>query len=222
MPNNVKVAPSILAADFIRLGEQIAAAEAAGADQIHVDIMDGHFVPNLSMGPAVVQAVRRVTQLPLDVHLMVTQPDHFLEPFSRAGANALTFHVEIAENATRTIDAIHHLGLRAGIAVKPSSALEPVEVLLPALDIVLVMTVEPGFGGQKFLDVSVDRVARIRADLDRIGSNADLSVDGGIDRETASRVVRAGATVLIAGSAIFRGEDGIGASLRGLRDAAAG
>jgi ribulose-phosphate 3-epimerase len=219
---NVKIAPSILAADFARLGEQIAAVETAGADQIHIDIMDGHFVPNLTMGPAVVEAVRRVTKLPLDVHLMVDQPDLFIEPFAKAGANALTFHIEIAQNAPQIIDDIHRLGLRAGIALRPSTDVERLTSVLPLVDIVLVMTVEPGFGGQGFLDVSPARIAQTRANLDAGKSSADLSVDGGIDQKTAGLVVRSGATVLVAGTSVFRGAGGIAASLRGLRDAVRG
>lgn len=216
----IRIAPSILAADFARLGEQIAAAETAGADQIHIDIMDGHFVPNLSMGPAVVEAVRRVTRLPLDIHLMINQPDMFIEPFAKAGADALTFHIEVAQDGAQTIEKIHRLGLRAGIAIKPSTDIDSVVSLLPLLDIVLVMTVEPGFGGQVFLEASPSRVARVRASLDAIQSSADLTVDGGIDLRTASMTVKAGATVLVAGTSIFRGADDIGTALRGLRDAA--
>lgn len=217
----IKIAPSILAADFTRLGEQVATAEAAGADQIHIDIMDGHFVPNLSMGPFVVEAVRRVTALPLDVHLMIDNPDQFIEPFAKAGANALTFHIETAKNAQKTIEAIHALGLRAGLAIKPSTPLDSLIGLLPLVDIVLVMTVEPGFGGQGYIATSPERITQVRASLDAIHSQADLSVDGGIERHTAAQSVRAGANVLVAGTSIFRAAEGIEAALRGMRGAAA-
>ncbi len=220
MSPKVKIAPSILAADFTKLGEQIAAAEDAGADEIHVDVMDGHFVPNLSMGPAVVEAVRRATRLPIDVHLMVTQPEMFIEPFAKVGANSLSFHVELDVNALNLIDRIRGLGLRAGMAIRPSTDVAALDHMLPALDIVLMMTVEPGFGGQGFMDSSVRRIAQVRAALDRVGSKADLAVDGGIDPHTAVEVVGAGATVLVAGTAIFRSPSGIQASVRGLRDAA--
>jgi ribulose-phosphate 3-epimerase len=216
----IKIAPSILAADFARLGDQIRAAAAAGADQIHIDIMDGHFVPNLSMGPAVVQAVRHVTELPFDVHLMIDNPEMFIDPFARAGANSLNFHIEVASDAPKTIDAIHAAGLHAGIAIRPSTDLATLANIYPLVDIVLVMTVEPGFGGQHFLEVSPARIAEVRSKLDAISSKADITVDGGIDASTAGVSIRSGATVLVAGTSVFRAQDGIKSAVQRLRDAA--
>jgi len=219
MSRNVKIAPSILAADFARLGDEIRAAEAAGADLIHVDVMDGNFVPNITMGPVVVKSIRPVTDLPLDVHLMIAEPDRYLEDFAKAGADALTFHVEATPHLHRTVQLIHNLGLKAGVAINPGTPASALEAILPFVDIVLVMTVNPGFGGQTFIEQSVGKIARVRAMLDEIGSPANLLVDGGIDENTAGRVVAAGADTLIAGSSVF-GRGDVGAAIRALKDAA--
>ncbi|HQE19022.1 MAG TPA: ribulose-phosphate 3-epimerase [Aggregatilineales bacterium] len=219
MSRNVKIAPSILAADFARLGDEIRAAEAAGADLIHVDVMDGNFVPNITMGPVVVKSIRPVTDLPLDVHLMIAEPDRYLEDFAKAGADALTFHVEATPHLHRTVQLIHNLGLKAGVAINPGTPASALEAILPFVDIVLVMTVNPGFGGQTFIEQSVGKIARVSAMLDEIGSPANLLVDGGIDANTAGRVVAAGADTLIAGSSVF-GRGDVGAAIRALKDAA--
>lgn len=219
MSRNVKIAPSILAADFARLGDEIRAAEAAGADLIHVDVMDGNFVPNITMGPVVVKSIRPVTDLPLDVHLMIAEPEHFLEDFAAAGADALTFHVEATPHLHRTVQLIHNLGLKAGVALNPGTPAGALEAILPFVDIVLLMTVNPGFGGQTFIEQSVRKIAKVRAMLDEIEFPASLLVDGGIDPSTTGRVVAAGADTLIAGSSVF-GRGDVGAAIRALKDAA--
>ncbi|MGC8827999.1 MAG: ribulose-phosphate 3-epimerase, partial [Anaerolineae bacterium] len=191
----IKIAPSILSADFARLGEQVAEAEAAGADYIHVDVMDGHFVPNLTIGPVVVQALRRVTRLPLDVHLMVEKPESLLEPFAQAGADILTVHVETCPHLHRTLQQIHSLGVRAGVSLNPSTPLVALEEILADVDLVLVMSVNPGFGGQSFIERSVGRIRRLRQMMTEQRVRAELSVDGGIHPGTAEQVVRVGANV---------------------------
>ena len=200
---SVRLAPSILSADFAALGAQVASAERGGADQIHLDVMDGHFVPNLTIGPAVVAAVRRVTQLPLDVHLMVTDPDRFLDAFAEAGARMMTVHVEVLPHLNRTIQAIKRLGCLAGVALNPSTPLSAIEEVAGEVDVVLVMSVNPGFGGQAFIPQTESKIARVRQLLTRAGSQADIEVDGGIDHGNIGRVVAAGATVLVAGASIF-------------------
>jgi ribulose-phosphate 3-epimerase len=215
----IKIAPSILAADLSRLGEQVAEAEAGGADYIHIDVMDGHFVPNITLGPVVVEAVRRATRLPLHVHLMIESPERYLAEFRAAGADHLTVHVETCPHLHRTVQQIKELGCGAGVTLNPATPLVTLEEILPYVDLVLVMTVNPGFGGQSFIERSVPKIRRLRAMLDSISSRAELEVDGGIDLETAPRVVKAGATVLVAGSAIFKAEAGVGAALARLRQA---
>jgi ribulose-phosphate 3-epimerase len=200
----IKIAASILAADFCRLGEQVAAAEAAGVDAIHCDVMDGRFVPNLTIGPLVVEAVRRATSLPIDVHLMIEQPERYLEPFARAGASSLTVHVETCAHLHRTVEQIRELGVRAGVTLNPATPLATLEEILAYVDVVLVMTVNPGFGGQSFIESMCAKVERLRAMAASQGCEVDVEVDGGINGHTAGRVVRAGANVLVAGSAIFR------------------
>ena len=204
---SVRLAPSILSADFASLGAQVAAAERGGADQIHLDVMDGHFVPNLTIGPAVVGAVRRVTQLPLDVHLMVTDPDRFLDAFAEAGASILTVHAEVLPHLSRTLQAIKRLGCRAGVALNPSTPLTAIEEVAGDVDVVLVMSVNPGFGGQAFLPHSESKIARVRQLLRRVGRDADIEVDGGIDQGNIGRVVAAGATMIVAGASIFGTKD---------------
>lgn len=213
----IKIAPSILSSDFSRLGEQVQEAEAAGADWIHVDVMDGHFVPNLTIGPPVVRALRSVTDLPLDAHLMMEGPERYLEEFARAGVNTLTVHVETCPHLHRTIQQIHELGLVAGVTLNPATPLSSLVEILPYVDLVLIMSVNPGFGGQSYIPTSTSRIARLREMLDAIDSKAELEVDGGINAETVETVVEAGATVLVAGSAIFNAKASIGANIRQLQ-----
>ena len=220
----VRLAPSILSADFASLGAQVAAAQRGGADLIHVDVMDGHFVPNLTMGPAVVAAVRRVTTLPLDVHLMVTDPDRFLDAFAEAGASILTVHAEVLPHLSRTIQAIKQLGCLAGVALNPSTPLSAIEEVAGEVDLVLVMSVNPGFGGQSFLPNSESKIARVRQLLTGARSDADIEVDGGIDPGNVGLVVAAGATMIVAGASIFGTKDPESAArmLKGLALEAAG
>ncbi len=215
----LKIAPSILSADFAELGRQVSEAEAAGADYIHVDVMDGHYVPNITVGPLIVRAVRRVTSLPLDVHLMIEAPERYLESFCAAGATGLTVHVETCPHLHRTVQQIKELGCRAGVTLNPSTPVVALEEILPYVDLVLVMTVNPGFGGQSFIERTLPKIARVRALLDSLGSAAELEVDGGIDSRTAPLVVEAGADVLVAGSAIFDSADGIAGAIASLRAA---
>lgn len=215
----VKIAPSILSADFARLGHQVSEAEAAGADYIHVDVMDGHFVPNITVGPLVVKAVRSVTALPLDVHLMIEKPDRYLEGFCAAGADILTVHVETCPHLHRTVQQIKELGCWAGVTLNPSTPVVALEEILAYVDLVLVMTVNPGYGGQSFIEGTLSKIERVRAMLDRLGSTAELEVDGGIDPRTTPSVVRAGADVLVAGSAVFSSTEGIAGAVARLRAA---
>jgi ribulose-phosphate 3-epimerase len=204
---SVRIAPSILSADFAALGDQIAAAERGGADLIHVDIMDGHFVPNLTIGPPVVQSISRVAKVPLDVHLMIEEPDRYLEAFVRAGAAMISVHVEALPHLHRTIQAIQQLGAKAGVALNPSTPVVALEEIAGDIDHVLVMSVNPGFGGQTFIPRSESKIKAVRALLDRQGNAAPIEVDGGIDRTNAARIVEAGAAILVAGSAIFGASD---------------
>ena len=201
----VRLAPSILSADFAHLADEVAAVERAGADQIHLDVMDGHFVPNLTMGPAVVAAVRRVTTLPLDVHLMVTDPDRYLEAFAKAGAAILTVHAEVLPHLHRTLQVIRDLGCRAGVALNPSTPVSAIAEVAGHVDVVLVMSVNPGFGGQAFIPGSESKISRVRAWLRETGQTADIEVDGGIDETTIGRVVAAGATMIVAGHSVYGG-----------------
>ena len=213
----VKLAPSILAADFARLGQQVAEAEQGGADRIHVDVMDGHFVPNLSMGPAIVQSLRRVTHLPLEIHLMISDPDFFLGEFAAAGSDSFLVHWEGNDNLHRTVQRIKTLGKRAAVAINPATPSVVLEEIIQDLDQVLVMTVNPGFGHQQFLRTTLPKIERVRELIDRLKPGCDVEVDGGIDATTAPLVVRAGATVLVAGSAIFGDRDGVATAMERLR-----
>ena len=199
----VRIAPSILSADFAALGDAVAAAERGGADLIHVDVMDGHFVPNLSMGPPVVRSLNKIAKIPLDVHLMIEEPDRYLEAFVRAGAAMITVHVEVLPHLHRTLQAIKELGAKAGVALNPSTPVVALEEIAGDVDHVLVMSVNPGFGGQTFIPRSESKIQAVRALLDRQGSRAAIEVDGGIDSTNAARVVQAGAAILVAGNSIF-------------------
>ena len=218
--HQIKIAPSILSADFARLGEQVAEAEAAGADYIHVDVMDGHFVPNLTIGPLIVEALRPRTRLPLDVHLMVEEPDRLIADFAKAGANILTVHAEATPHLHRTVQAIKELNVKAGVSLNPSTSVSAIEELLPFLDLILVMSVNPGFGGQSFISHVLPKIARLRKMLDEGGYSAELEVDGGVNEKTAASVVQAGARVLVAGSAIYNKRESVQAAVARLKHAA--
>jgi len=205
VPQPVRIAPSILSADFARLGEEIAAIDAAGADWIHVDVMDGHFVPNLTIGPAVVKALRKTTAKPFDVHLMISPVDPFLDDFAEAGADTITVHQEAGPHLHRTIQRIRALGKRAGVSLNPATPAKMLDYVIDEIDLVLVMSVNPGFGGQAFIESQLRKIEAVRKMIDQSGRAIDLEVDGGIDRETAGRAIDAGADVLVAGTAVFRG-----------------
>ena len=218
----IKIAPSILSADFARLGEQAAAAERAGADYLHVDVMDGHFVPNLTIGPIVVKALRPHVKIPLDVHLMVTNPDAVAPEFAAAGADIITIHAEATHHLHRSVQAIKALGVKAGVSINPSTSLAAIEEMLPYLDLILVMTVNPGFGGQTFIQSVLPKIARLRRMLDDGGYPAELEVDGGVNAQTAPAVVQAGGRVLVAGSAIYNSKESVADALARLRQSVAG
>jgi ribulose-phosphate 3-epimerase len=215
----VKLAPSILAADFARLGDQVAEAERAGADRIHVDVMDGHFVPNLSMGAEVVSSLRKVTRLPLETHLMILNPDFFLGEFAQAGADSFLVHWEGNNDLSRTVQRIKALGKSVGVAINPATSAAVLEEIMPDLDQVLIMTVNPGFGHQHFLATTLPKIRRAREMIDQMKPGCGLEVDGGIDATTAPRAVAAGADVLVAGSAIFNDSESVTAAMRRLRAA---
>jgi ribulose-phosphate 3-epimerase len=204
---SVLIAPSILSADFARLGDGIAAVERGGADLIHVDVMDGHFVPNITIGPPVVQAIRRVATVPLDVHLMITDPDRYIEAFAKAGASMISVHVEVLPHLHRTVHAIKALGAKAGVVLNPSTPVGTLEDIAADVDFVLIMSVNPGFGGQTFIARSESKVRDARRLLDAAGNQAPVEIDGGIDGNTVGRVITAGARILVAGSAIFNTPD---------------
>jgi ribulose-phosphate 3-epimerase len=218
----IKIAPSILSADFARLGQQLAETEAAGADYIHVDVMDGHFVPNITIGPLIVEATRRSTRLPLDVHLMIEAPERYIETFAKAGADILTVHVETCPHLHRTLQQIKATGRRAGVSLNPATPVSAVEDVVEDLDLLLIMTVNPGFGGQTFIERGLRKVRQARALLDQRGAGAELEVDGGINAAWAKPVAAAGGNVLVAGSAVYGASDGIAAAIARLRAAAMG
>jgi ribulose-phosphate 3-epimerase len=203
----IRIAPSILSADFGRLAEEVARVEAAGADWIHLDVMDGRFVPNITIGPAVVRAVRKVTKLPLDVHLMIVEPDRYVGAFAEAGADTITVHVEASTHLHRTVQMIHAAGKRAGVTLNPATSEDSLRYIIDVVDLILVMSVNPGFGGQSFLDLVVPKVRAIRKLIDASGRAVDLEIDGGIDEHTAGRAAEAGARVFVAGNAVFSRPD---------------
>ena len=214
-----KIAPSILSADFCRLGDEIRAVEAAGADYIHIDVMDGHFVPNITIGPPVVAAVRKVTALPLDVHLMIANPDRYIADFAAAGADIIVVHAEASAHLHRSIQLIKSLGKRAGVSLNPATPLNCLEYVLADLDLVLLMTVNPGFGGQSFIEECLPKIRSLRAMLDKRGLEAELEVDGGVKIDNIARIAHAGADVFVAGSAVF-GNDDYAATIKALKQKA--
>ncbi len=216
---SLMIAPSILSADFSRLGEEIRAVEKAGADVIHVDVMDGHFVPNITIGPLVVRAVREITALPVDVHLMISEPDRYLQAFSDAGADWITVHVEACTHLHRTLGFIKDLGKKAGAVLNPATSLATLDYVLEEVDLVMLMSVNPGFGGQSFIESTLDKIRRLRQLLDKVNPNAGIEVDGGISPETIGRVAAAGANIFVAGSAIY-GQQDYGEVIRTLKERA--
>ena len=218
---SVQIAPSILSADFTELGRAVRAAERGGADAIHVDVMDGHFVPNLSIGPPVISSIKRTARVPLDVHLMIEDPYRYLEAFAKAGANTLSIHVEAQPNLSQALTSIKKLGLLAGVALNPSTPITALETVASEVDVVLVMSVNPGFGGQRFIPSSIEKVRTMRALLESVGNPASIAVDGGVDLTNAGELVAAGANILVAGSAIF-GQDDPTKATRALRAATDG
>jgi len=213
----VLIAPSILSADFGRLAEEVRAVEAAGADWIHVDVMDGRFVPNITIGPLVVEAVRKVTKLPVDVHLMIVEPEKYVDAFAKAGADVISVHAEVSPHLHRTLQAIRAAGAKPAVALNPSTGLEAVEYVIGDCAMVLVMTVNPGFGGQKYLDACTEKVRRLRAMADARGLALDIQVDGGVKPDTVAVPAGAGANVFVAGTAVFGAKD-YAAAIRGIRE----
>jgi ribulose-phosphate 3-epimerase len=219
MMRKIKVAPSILSADFARLGEEIKAVEAAGADLIHVDVMDGHFVPNITIGPLIVEAARRSTTLPLDVHLMITNPELYVADFAKAGADYITVHAETAFHLNRLIQSIkEHKGVKAAVSLNPATPLTALDYVLADLDMVLIMSVNPGFGGQAFIPSALDKIAKLRQRIDDLGLSVEIEVDGGVKPGNAAEIARAGADILVAGSAVFGAKD-YAAAIQGIRGA---
>ena len=217
MTKKIKIAPSILSADFSRLGEEIKAVEGAGADIIHIDVMDGHFVPNITIGALMVDAARRCTTLPLDVHLMITNPEHYIDDFAKAGADYIAVHVETGYHLNRLVQAIRgHTGVKAAVALNPATPLSSLDYILPELDMVVIMSVNPGFGGQSFISSALGKIQQLRRRIDGLGLKIEIEVDGGVKPENAAQVADAGADILVAGSAVF-GKKDYAAAIRGIR-----
>ena len=215
--NQIKISPSILSADFARLADQVSEAEEAGVDYIHVDVMDGHFVPNITIGPLVVKALRPITKLPLDVHLMIENPDFYLEDFRKAGADIITVHQEATPHLHRTIQQIHDLGIKAGVSINPSTSVRTLDEIISDVDLILVMSVNPGFGGQSYIHSCTNKIRKVREMLDDRGVSADLEVDGGVNVDTVNEVISAGANAFVAGSAIFNDKNSVAENVSALR-----
>ena len=215
--NQIKISPSILSADFARLADQVCEAEEAGVDYIHVDVMDGHFVPNITIGPLVVKALRPITKLPLDVHLMIENPDFYIEDFSKAGADIITVHQEATPHLHRTIQKIHDLGIKAGVSINPSTSVRTLDEIICDVDLILVMSVNPGFGGQSYIHSCTNKIRKVREMLDDRGVSADLEVDGGVNVDTVNEVISAGANAFVAGSAIFNDKNSVAENVSALR-----
>ena len=215
--NQIKISPSILSADFTRLADQVREAEEAGVDYIHVDVMDGHFVPNITIGPLVVKALRPITKLPLDVHLMIENPEFYIEDFSKAGADIITVHQEATPHLHRTIQKIHDLGIKAGVSINPSTSVRTLDEIICDVDLILVMSVNPGFGGQSYIHSCTNKIRKVREMLDDRGVSADLEVDGGVNVDTVNEVISAGANAFVAGSAIFNDKNSVAENVSALR-----
>ena len=219
MREKVKLAPSILSADFARLGEQIAEATKGGADYIHIDVMDGHFVPNITIGAPVLSSIRPLTGLPLDVHLMIEHPEQYISDFTASGADIITVHVEACIHLHRTIECIKEMGRKAGVALNPATPLNSIEEIMPYVDLILIMSVNPGFGGQSFIQQTLSKITRLRKMLDERKLEAELEVEGGITADNAPHIVEAGSTVLVAGASVFKAQEGVPQALRKIREA---
>ena len=215
--NKIKISPSILSADFTCLADQVREAEEAGVDYIHVDVMDGHFVPNITIGPLVVKALRPITKLPLDVHLMIENPELYIEDFSKAGADIITVHQEATTHLHRTIQQIHDLGIKAGVSINPSTSVRTLDEIICDVDLILVMSVNPGFGGQSYIHSCTNKIRKVREMLDDRGVSADLEVDGGVNVDTVNEVISAGANAFVAGSAIFNDKNSVAENVSALR-----
>ena len=215
--NLIKISPSILSADFTRLADQVREAEEAGVDYIHVDVMDGHFVPNITIGPLVVKALRPITKLPLDVHLMIENPEFYIEDFSKAGADIITVHQEATPHLHGTIQQIHDLGIKAGVSINPSTSVRTLDEIICDVDLILVMSVNPGFGGQSYIHSCTNKIRKVREMLDDRGVSADLEVDGGVNVDTVNEVISAGANAFVAGSAIFNDKNSVAENVSALR-----
>ena len=216
--NHVKISPSILSANFARLGEHVTEAEDAGVDYIHVDVMDGHFVPNITIGPLIVKALRTVTKLPLDVHLMIENPERYIEDFAKAGADIITVHQETCPHLHRTVQQIHNLGIRAGVSLNPSTPASTLDEIIAEVDLILVMSVNPGFGGQSYIHSCTGKIQKLRSMLNVCGSSADLEVDGGVNVDTVCEVIGAGANAFVTGSSVFNDKQSVAENVRLLRE----